>query len=204
MEKVLFGSKKLQEALDKGFVVSFPTETVYGLGIRWDSYQGFLNLASVKHRSVSKPVSVMCGRNFDFDKYFYISSGIKRVIDTFLPGPLTILLKAKGNVPWQTHLGTDVVGIRVPDSPKLLDFLDSLPYPLQVTSANIASEPPLTDFNEVYYKFKNEELIRYIVNFDSPNSKIPTTIVSFADNNIKMIREGEIRLEAVMKVYKGE
>ena len=120
MKSVTFESSKLKNEIDLGNVVSFPTETVYGFGIRWDDSQAFLKLASVKQRAINKPVSIMCGTKFPLKEYFEINHKIQKIIDRYLPGPLTILLKAKANVPWQTHLGTNIVGIRIPKFDKLL------------------------------------------------------------------------------------
>ncbi len=203
MKIVSFSSLELRSAIDKGEIVSFPTETVYGLGIRWDDPDAFLRLASVKKRAVNKPVSLMCSSSFPLDEYFYINEKERRVIDTFLPGPLTILLKVKKNVPFQVHLGTEVAGLRIPQEDNLLSFLSSLPYPLQVTSANLASEESLTDFEDVKKTFENEELVTCLVKGEC-KYKLATTIVSLADDKISLIRQGNLSFEEVKKVYEGE
>ena len=203
MKIVSFSSPSLLEDLQYGEVIAFPTETVYGLGINWDEPQAFLKLTSIKQRAINKPISIMCGKKFDLSKFFVIDDKTKRIIDKFLPGPLTILLKIRKNVPWQTHLGSGVVGVRIPDSEELLRFLDSNNKPLQVTSANIANEPALSDFSEVYKVFCNQPLISSIVKGEC-RSSIPTTIVSAIDGKLKLIRQGEIKFEYIYKIYNLE
>ncbi len=199
MKSVTFESSKLKNEIDLGNVVSFPTETVYGFGIRWDDSQAFLKLASVKQRAINKPVSIMCGTKFPLKEYFEINHKIQKIIDRYLPGPLTILLKAKANVPWQTHLGTNVVGIRIPKFDKLLTLLDDLNYPLQVTSANLSNQSPLTTYEDVLATFSNQPLVTCIVEGQCVSS-IPTTIISLVDG-IKLIRQGELPFDKLVKDF---
>ncbi len=199
MKLVEFESAELKKDIESGNVVAFPTETVYGLGIRWDSPQAFLKLTSVKQRAINKPVSVMCGTKFPLKDYFVIDSKAQRIITKYLPGPLTILLKAKANVPWQTHLGTGVVGIRIPKFDKLLNLLNDLNYPLQVTSANFSSEPPLYNCNSVISTFSDQPLVTCVVD-GKCDSFIPTTIISLVDG-IKLIRQGELSFDEIVKEF---
>ena len=188
-----------KKILDEEYVLALPTETVYGVGIKWDSQLAYERLVKCKNRRPDKPIAVMCGRNFEFEKYFEITPVIKKVMKKFLPGPLTILVKVKDEAPYQTHLGTKVAGIRIPNEKNLLTFLDSLPYALQVTSANISGKPSTKDSNEVYKIFENSNDVKGIV-LGKCESGIPTTVVSFVNDIPIIIREGEIKLEDINKV----
>ena len=141
----------------------------------------------------------MCGTKFPLKEYFEINHKIQKIIDRYLPGPLTILLKAKANVPWQTHLGTNIVGIRIPKFDKLLTLLDDLNYPLQVTSANLSNQSPLTTYEDVLATFSNQPLVTCIVEGQCVSS-IPTTIISLVDG-IKLIRQGELPFDKLVKDF---
>lgn len=203
MEILSFKDKEAKEILEEGKVLALPTETVYGVGVRWDSPSAYSRLCDAKKRRPTKPIAVMTGTKFVLDDFFILNEGTKRVIQRFLPGPLTVLVKAKENAPEQTHLGTFVAGIRIPGKPELLDFLNSLPFPLQVTSANISGQPAIGSFEEVKRIFQDNPLVEGIVR-GTCISSIPTTVIDCTGETPEIIREGEIKLVDIIKTYKGE
>ncbi len=202
MKTLSFESGEAKEILEEGYVLALPTETVYGVGIRWDDEKAYQRLASCKKRNPEKPIAVMTGRKFDLSMYFEISPQAKKVMDRFLPGPLTCLVMAKKNAPWQTHLGTQVAGIRIPDKKELVDFLDSLPWPLQVTSANISGEPSTKEYDEVVKVFHDDPLVKGIIK-GKCDSGTPTTVVSLIGEKPVMIRQGEITMEQIEETFFG-
>ena len=202
MIDVSYIDTKTKEILDNGYILALPTETVYGLGIRWDDQSAYISLYQLKKRKPTKPIAVMCGTNFDFDHWFVISENIKRVMNTFLPGPLTILIKAKTGVPFQATLGTNIVGIRIPKKKDLLDFLNGLSYPLQVTSANLSGKDALSDYDDVKECFKNDSSLKGIIK-GTCDSSIPTTVVDLSGKEPRLVRQGEIQFEEIKKAYYG-
>lgn len=199
MKTLTFKSIEAKEILLNNGVLALPTETVYGLGIRWDSEKAYDDLFSIKKRKPDKPVAVMLSNHFDLDKHFDISSNAKKVIDKFLPGPLTCLVLVK-DVPYQAHLGTNVAGIRMPGSKELLDFLDLVGVPLQVTSANLSGEPAIKEFTKVYETFKNDGRVQGIIKGEC-NSGTPTTVVDLTKDKPVVIRVGEISLKDIEDVF---
>jgi L-threonylcarbamoyladenylate synthase len=200
MKKITFDSPLAGEILSKGYVIALPTETVYGLGVKWDDESAYQHLVQAKRRNPDKAIAVMAGRNFNLSEYFVISDRAKKVMDHFLPGPLTCLVKARENAPYQSHLGTYVAGIRIPKKKDLLEFLESLGYPLQVTSANISGQPATKDFHEVERVFQDEPLVQGIVEGEC-DSGTPTTVVSLVDDKPVIIRQGDITKEEIDRVY---
>lgn len=199
MKTLTFKSIEAKEILLNEGVLALPTETVYGLGIRWDSEKAYDDLFAIKKRKPDKPVAVMISNHFDLDKHFDISSNAKKVMNKFLPGPLTCLVKVK-NVPYQAHLGTNIAGIRMPGSKELLDFLDFVEVPLQVTSANLSGEPAIKDFNLVYKTFSNDSRVQGIIKGEC-NSGTPTTVVDLTKDRPVVIRVGEISLEDIEEAF---
>lgn len=196
-------SERAKEIIEEGYVLALPTETVYGVGVRWDDQMAYDRLCGCKHRRPDKPIAVMVPQHFDLSEYFDISLQAKKVMDAFLPGPLTCLVKAKEKAPWQTHLGTGIAGIRIPDKKELLDFLNSLPYPLQVTSANISGQPSLKDYQSVYDIFQSSEEVKGIVK-GVCDSGTPTTVVSLVSDKPVVIRQGDITQKQIEEVYFGK
>lgn len=200
-ELVDFSSPKAIDALKKGEVIAFPTETVYGLGAIASLQAAFDRLVKVKKRPPEKPFTLMGGNHFSFDDYAIISEGVRRVIARFVPGPLTLLLPPKPGLSHFITLDSPTIGIRVPGYKELCDFIDRVGQPLLVPSANKSGEPPLTDAESVYKIFNGE--IPYII--DAPSGKsLPSTIINFALDEPKLIRQGGLNFNDIMAVYKGE
>lgn len=185
-----------QKLLDGG-VVAFPTETVMGLGVVYDNFDAYNRLNKIKGRPEDKPYTMMLSSINDIEKYAYVNDAARKVIDAFLPGPLTILLKAKKNVPtWVTH-NTGVIGIRVPNYPLLNELLNLVKKPLLVPSANPSNLPPATTVEQVVIYFNIT--LDYIVNNDS-SQELPSTIVDLTTEKAKILRQGKIQKEEIFKI----
>ena len=122
-------------------VVGFPTETVYGLGIIADSQKAFDALVSLKQRPITKPMTVMVKDVDEIEKYAFVNEKQKNVMQQFMPGPITIILKAKPNLPFTMTLGQSTIGFRIPNHELTLKILKQVRKPLLVTSANLSSMP---------------------------------------------------------------
>lgn len=200
MKIMTFQDEEAKRILEEGYVLALPTETVYGLGVRFDDENAYERLCNAKKRRPDKAIAVMCSTDFPLERYFEISEGAKRVMDHFLPGPLTCLVNAKDNAPYQTHLGTRIAGIRIPAKKELLDFLSSLPFALQVTSANMSGEKSTSEFEDVYSIFKDSEEVKGIIE-GSCQSGTPTTVVDLTKEEPIVLREGEIKLAEIVSVF---
>lgn len=203
MDIIDFDDDRAITALKNHQVIALPTETVYGLGVYWDDEEAYEKLVSCKKRRPDKAIACMCAEDFDFDSFFVLNERIKRVMKNFLPGPLTILVKAKDKAPFQSHLGTGICGIRIPDKKELLAFLKKAGKPLQVTSANLSGEPPLHDYDKVYAKFQDDNRVSCLIQGEC-RSAIPTSVVDLTGEEIRLVRQGEIRLEQIKEIYYGE
>jgi L-threonylcarbamoyladenylate synthase len=201
-EIVGFDSKQAIAALTQGQVVAFPTETVYGLGVIYNSEAAFNRLVMVKKRPPDKPFTLMGGNKFDFSSFAYIDEKTARVIKKFVPGPLTLLLKPKENLYHHVTLNSPTIGIRIAGDADLRAFIDRVGEPLLVPSANKSGEPPLMDAQSVFSVFNGE--IPYIVDAPCGHGK-PSTIVDFShEDDLKLIRQGELSFAEILKAYKGE
>ena len=96
---VSFDDDRLLEALNRSEVIAFPTETVYGLGVRYDSSKAFDKLVEVKKRPPLKPFTLMGGDNFNILDYAYLNKAQLKLFKHFSPGPVTFLVRPKENLP---------------------------------------------------------------------------------------------------------
>ena len=188
---------KIINSLISGGILAFPTDTVFGLGCIMDR-KAIEKIYEVKGRSFDKPLPMMCSNLKMIEEVAYVSEKAKKIIDAFVPGPLTLIFKKKENVKDYITQGKKTIGIRVPDDAFILDLIDSLGMPLMVTSANNSGEPSLAKWKDVYGIMKGK--IDGIVCEDA-RGEVSSTIIDVSDD-IKILREGPISLAQIMEVTK--
>lgn len=187
---------KAADVLNRGGIVAFPTETVFGLGIVYDNEKAYERLNKVKIRSDDKPYTLMLADPSDIENYAVVDKQAKKLIDAFMPGPITLLMATKNVVPlWVTH-GSKKIGIRISSSEEIRTLIRLTGKPLLVPSANRANMNPALDSKSVKNIFGSE--IDFYIEGISGGKK-PSTIVDICDT-IKVIREGEISLETINKI----
>ena len=187
------------KTLKNGGVVAIPTETVYGLACLASNKKAFDALCQVKRRPADKPFSLMCSSVAEAVRYTTPNAKAVAVMKAFLPGELTLLLKARPGMN-QPHvdLNTGVVGIRVPNEKSVLSLIEEIGEPLLVTSANISGEEPAKDFQQTVAMF--EGAIDLIVEGECGDG-VPTTIIDLAGDEPKLVREGKLRFDEIKTVY---
>ena len=190
--------KKASKILQNGGLIAFPTETVYGLGVIFDNEKSYERLINVKRRPPEKPFTLMCGSLDDIKKYAYVNELAQKLIDAFMPGQFTIILKAKENLPRWVVSKEGNVGIRISDDKFVQNLIIETGKPLLVPSANRSGENPCHTSNEVKDSLGND--LDAIIIGESV-SNIPSTIV-FVDDSIHIIRLGEISESEIKNVIK--
>ena len=197
-----FNDNKALEIISNNHVLAFPTETVYGLGIVYDSKSAFDELVGLKKRPPTKPFTVMISSISQIDEFAYIDQKTKKIIDKYFPGEITLILKSKPTYSW-VNLNQETIGIRMSALKELNDFISKVGKPMLVTSANISGEKTLYTASEVQEVFKDE--IEGIVSLDSYiSSNLPSTIVMIIDDRIELIRQGSIPFEDIKKIWEGK
>lgn len=187
------------KALKEGKLVAFPTETVFGLAAISTSEEAFNRLVETKKRPPNKPFTLMCSSIDDISTYAKISPLAEKIIKKFMPGPLTIILKAKENVKSYIDLGSGFVGFRIPDDDFVRKLIKEVGAPLLVPSANKSSEPPAKSDAEVVKAFENDDVLVFE---GACNEGVPSTIIKIDSNNIILIRKGPIPLEEIEEAAK--
>ena len=201
MNELLF--KQIQSAkkslLSSG-VVCFPTETVMGLGVVFNDVDAYHRMNVIKERPEDKPYTMMVKSIDDISLYAYVDEKVERVIKEFMPGSLTLLLKAKNKVPNYVTHGTGVIGIRIPTNEEAIELLKEVNVPLLVPSANKSGHQPALNSEEAKEIF-NEEIDSYIDGVCQGGQ--PSTIVNLSSGEPKLIRKGPIPFNAINCVYNG-
>ena len=200
METVLVEKENINEVIDllnHDEVVAFPTETVFGLGVKFSHLEALEKIYEIKHRSHSKAISLMIYDPKDIKKYAYVNENAQKLIDHFMPGMITLVLKKKSILSDDFTAGYDTIGIRIPDDPFVLKLLKEV-GPMLVTSANISGQETLLNDQEVYKQFKGK--IKMIVKGKCKNTRASTVIK--VDEDVTILRQGCIQEEEIREVLK--
>lgn len=189
MEQLLNSALK---ALNNHQVIAFPTETVFGLGVFYDDKEAYELLNKIKNRREDKPYTMMLDDVNKVNEYAFIKDKYLPIINKYMPGSLTILVRARANVPAYVTHDTGIIGIRIPSNKEALELLRFVKKPLLVPSANKADQKPALSVEEVKAIFKDE--INVIVPGEIGSGE-PSTIIDLTGDGIKLIRKGPIPLE---------
>ncbi len=200
MTKVLKKDKKEEvcQAISNGEVVAFPTETVFGVGVKFGDKEALDKLMEAKDRDYSKAVTLMVPSKEDIEKYAYVTDQARKIIDRYMPGMMTLIFKRKEEVDSYMTNGKETIGIRIPNDEYVLSLLESV-GPMLVTSANLSGRPNTTTTLEVLRQLDGR--ISIVVDGKTTDN-VASTVVDVSQEDIKILREGKIRKEDILEVLK--
>lgn len=188
---------KVSDALLKEEIVCFPTETVMGVAIIAENEQTYNKLVDLKNRPANK-VFPFCVLKKQIENYCEVNELQKKIIDKFLPGPLTVILKRKEGVP--NFIGNEegTIAVRVSENEFVNTVLEKIKKPIFLTSANLSGEEVCKDSLEAKNVFKDKVKV-YVEG--KPFGGVATTIVDLTKEKPILIRQGEIKIEDILKVW---
>ena len=138
------------EHLRSGEVIGFPTETVYGLGCDAGNGEAVKKVFEAKGRPADNPLICHIGDKEQIkDIVSEITPLAQKLIDAFMPGPITVVMKKADSVSDQTTAGLDTVGVRMPSHPVANKFLKLCKVPVAAPSANLSGRPSPTGARSV-------------------------------------------------------
>ena len=183
------------EVLHKGGLVSFPTDTVYGLGALAFDGEAVESIYLAKDRPIEKAIPVLIGDDTDLEKVSDdISDVTRKLASQFWPGPLTVIVPKRPTLP-ESVSATNTIGVRIPDHPVARELLRAA-GPMAVTSANISGQPSPATAQEVFDQLNGR--IELIIDGGRTPGGIPSTLVDCSESEIKVLREGPITLEQIL------
>lgn len=180
--------------LNKGSIIIFPTDTVYGIGCLFDDKEAQEKIYEIKKRPKNKRLSVLCSSIEDIEKIAYLDDRAKLLIAKYMPGGLTIILKTK-----EEYLSSyiyETIGVRIPNHQKTLELLKET-GPLANTSVNISGEEPLNDYEVIKERF-GKMVDEIFPNFEKPLG-LPSTVIDLTSDDVKLIRQGAISFQDIIK-----
>ena len=148
------------EILQRGEVVAFPTETVYGLGACLFDEKAIQKLFVLKGRPSDNPLIAHIAKLEDLSRIARnIPKEAYQLADKFWPGPLSIILEANPEVPSIARAGLPSIAVRMPAHPLALALIEKAGQPLVAPSANLSGKPSATKAEHVLHDFGDKVTI---------------------------------------------
>ena len=188
-----------KEELDKGNLVIFPTETVYGLGANALDFEAVQKIFEAKNRASNNPLIVHLKNKDEISNYAVINNDIEqKLIDSFMPGPFTLILQKKDIIPSNVTCNLDTVGIRIPVDEIAHNLLNILDYPIAAPSANMSTKPSGTLINDIIPEFDGK--VAYIIDGGESTIGLESTVCKVIDNIPTILRPGFITQEDIESI----
>lgn len=171
-------------------VVALPTETVYGLAVKYDSQKGIEKLYSMKGRPETKPLTVNLYQSEDLKKFLKTTPpGLEKLMKHFWPGPLTIVLEVKEDLILPiVRSGGSTCGFRIPDHELTRKLIQAV-GPIVLPSANLSGMPAAVNREQI-----EKDLGEKIPILDGAPCRlgIASTVIVFDKGEWKILREGAL------------
>lgn len=184
-------AQRASKVLGEGGIIVYPTDTIYGLGANPFNPDTMARLYKIKGRDRGKPISIAIGDAKQIERYADVCDVCRRLMDRFLPGPLTLVLPAKDTRLRQ--LGT-TVGIRVPSSAIALEMARAF-GPLTSTSANTSGMDTPDEIGALERMFG--DTVDLYIEADEPFGRTSSTVLECIGGRVRLLREGTISLKDI-------
>lgn len=187
------------KAIKNGKLVVFPTETVYGIGANGLDEIAVKRIFTAKGRNPNNPLILHIADLSMLDTITENISSIERkLINTFFPGPFTIILNRKKIVPDVVTAGLDTVAVRMPSNPIAKQLIMASGVPIAAPSANISGKPSGTNVEDI----KNEliDKVEYIIDDGVCNIGLESTVVRVIDGIPTILRPGKITASEIKSI----
>ncbi len=182
------------EILNRGGLVAFPTDTVYGLAAQVDNPAAIEKLYQAKQRSKEKAIPVLLGSPAELVQVAAsVSPAAQNLADAFWPGPLTLVIVGHPDLPDNLAPGP-TLGVRVPDHADALTLL-GLTGPLAVTSANLSGGENASSAAQVAAQLSGR--IDLILDGGITPGGQPSTVVDCTSETLAILRSGPISQDEI-------
>ena len=180
----------LADILENDGVISVPTDTVYGICAKINSKKARDKLIEIKERPENKSFPVMCADEQQIKSIAFVNERAEKIIKAFMPGPITIILKKKNQLPEYVTNGKNTIAVRMATSKILEKLIRKTGSPLFMTSANKSGKPECTNLDDI------ENACPLLDGMLEGN----VVLGEASTDKIKILRKGPISIEQIMRV----
>jgi L-threonylcarbamoyladenylate synthase len=185
------------EALRRGGVVAFPTDTLYALGADPRSSSAVSKLFFSKQRPHDRPIPLVAASLEQVRESVGTLTPLgERLAAGCWPGPLSLIIQASAGLCREIHLGTGKVAVRVPDHPVARALARAAAHALTSTSANVSGRPAPATAAEVAGEVG--DAIDVLIDAGPTRGGLPSTIVDVTGSEPVLVRAGAVPWERVL------
>lgn len=187
---------KLAKILKNNGVISVPTDTVYGICAKISSIKAYNNLIEVKERPINKLFPIMCSDIEQIKSIAIVDERAEKLIHAFMPGPITLILKKRLEIPDYINNGKTTIAIRMATSKALKELIKKTESPIFMTSANKSGEHTCTSLDEIEKSCPTlDGMMEGTVIFGEGS-----TIIDCTSDEIQILRLGPITIEQIKQI----
>lgn len=184
---------KAVETLQKGGVILFPTDTLYGLGADALSDSAVDKIYRIKGRGEDKPIHAVVSDMSMAAQYAIVDDYARILSKRFLPGPLTLVLRKKPSVLTGIARDIETIGIRIPNNEFCAALVRAYGKPITATSANKSGALPEAALDAILEQLGDAtQEIDLIIEDNAAISGSPSTVVDTSGGRPLILREGAI------------
>ena len=180
--------------LKSGELIVYPTDTLYGIGADPFNESSVKKVFLAKNRPFDMPLSIAVSNEKMMESVAVLNDNARKLIRSFMPGALTIMLTRKPTIPDILTSGQNQVGIRIPDHPLAIRIIDRF-GPITSTSANLHSHKDPVDAKIPMKDLK--DTVAVCIDCGKTTKAVPSTIVDVSDGTVDVIRKGAISQEEI-------
>ena len=196
---VLDGVEKAKRILLSGGLVGMPTETVYGLAADGTNPDAVKRIYEVKGRPSDNPLIAHVHKDYDISKLAKIQQDyVYKLIDAFMPGPLTLVMESTGFVCKEAVAGGDTIAVRMPSHKGCQALLRAVDIPIVAPSANISKHTSPVSAQHVFSDLNG--LIPLILDGGRCSGGIESTVLDVTEKVPRILRAGLITREMIKAV----
>jgi L-threonylcarbamoyladenylate synthase len=178
-------------------VVLFPTDTVVGLGCRFDSPEGIAKIRKIKGIMDRNPLAVLISDQKQLDVLKVRRSRLANLLmDHFWPGALTIVMTSEVHFPCSGEANT--LGLRMPDADFLRKIIDLVGAPIAATSANPHGRPAPERLEDISNSLRKQ--VDHVIDYEVKPIGLPSTVVKIEGGILRIMREGAITRDEISSV----
>ncbi len=186
------------DTLRRGGLVVFPTETVYGLGGSALDATAAEKIYAAKGRPSDNPLIIHIAKPEDAALYAETNALYTRLARAFMPGPLTVVLPKRDNIPMTVTGGLDSVAVRCPAHPAAHRLIELCGFPIAAPSANLSGKPSPTSAAHVAADMDGR--VDMILDGGESEIGLESTIVKLDGDRLTLLRPGGITYDALSMI----
>lgn len=179
--------------LRHGGLVAFPTETFYGLGASATDAVAVRRVAQVKHRDEAKPLLVLVDSVAMAERVAAeVTPAARELMRRHWPGALTLVLRARADLPRELTAGTETIGVRLSPHPIARGLVSALRGPVTAPSANLEGAAPPATAADVLRVFAGA--IDLVLDGGPTPGGLPSTVVDVTGAIPRVLRPGAVSI----------